>query len=148
MSVFVTKEFTFDCAHMLSGHEGLCKNLHGHTYKLQITVSSFAGVIKEGPSEGMIVDFKDLKAIVKERIVDKFDHSYVMWANGSEVEHSIGDLLSQEGMKVVIVKYRPTAENMAQAFYDELKGVLREHKARIVGVKVWETPTSYAEVTM
>jgi len=73
--ITVTKEFSFDCAHMLTGHEGPCKNLHGHTYKLQVEVTSYSGVQEEGPSKGMIVDFKDLKQIVKELIVDKLDHS-------------------------------------------------------------------------
>ena len=146
--ISVTKEFSFDCAHMLTGHQGLCKNLHGHTYKLQVEVTSFGGVLKDGPSKGMIVDFKDLKQLVKELIVDRFDHSYVCWIRGGDLECSIGALLKEHGRKVTEVDYRPTAENMAQHFYDLLSDAIKETLpgARLKAVRVWETPTSYAEV--
>ena len=146
--ISVTKEFSFDCAHMLSGHQGLCANLHGHTYKLQVEVTSLNGILKEGPSRGMIVDFKHLKHIVKEQIVDKFDHSYVCWIHGNSVEYGIGGLLKKRGMRVTEVEYRPTAENMAQAFYDQLSETIKDSLpgVRVKAIRVWETPTSYAEV--
>ena len=62
----ITKIFTFDSSHMLDGHDGKCQNLHGHTYKLKITVSD--GIIKGGAKDGMVMDFTDLKAIVKQHI--------------------------------------------------------------------------------
>lgn len=142
----IVKEYTFDCAHMLSGHKGECKNLHGHTYLLQVGVSSKQGVLEEGPSKGMILDFKDLKVAVKERIVDKFDHAYVMWSRGNDIEKEIGNVLLKNGRKVVEVPYRPTAENMAVAFYNELYSAMLEHNVEVTMVRVWETKTSYAEV--
>lgn len=142
----IVKEYTFDCAHMLSGHKGECKNLHGHTYLLQVGVSSKQGVLEEGPSKGMILDFKDLKVTVKERIVDKFDHAYVMWSWGNAIEREIGNVLLKNGRKVVEVPYRPTAENMAVAFYNELYSAMLEHNVEVTMVRVWETKTSYAEV--
>lgn len=142
----IVKEYTFDCAHMLSGHKGECKNLHGHTYLLQVGVSSKQGVLEEGPSKGMILDFKDLKVAVKERIVDKFDHAYVMWSWGNAIEREIGNVLLKNGRKVVEVPYRPTAENMAVAFYNELYSAMLEHNVEVTMVRVWETKTSYAEV--
>ena len=142
----IVKEYTFDCAHMLSGHKGECKNLHGHTYLLQGGVSSKQGVLKEGPSKGMVLDFKDLKIAVKERIVDKFDHAYVMWSRGSAVEREIGRVLKSNDRKVVEVPYRPTAENMAVAFFNELSEEMHKHGVEVTLVRVWETKTSYAEV--
>lgn len=64
----ITKIFTFDSSHMLDGHDGKCQNLHGHTYKLEITVSD--DPVRGGPKDGMVMDFTDLKAIVKQHITD------------------------------------------------------------------------------
>ena len=73
--VTVCKEVTFDCAHMLSGHEALCKNLHGHTYKVQVSVTNEQ--IIEGPSVDMVIDFKHLKEAITKSIMDKFDHAII-----------------------------------------------------------------------
>lgn len=69
MSVIATKEFTFDSAHQLVGHDGKCANLHGHTYRLEVALKD-TPIIPEGPKEGFVMDFGDLKRIVKENIVD------------------------------------------------------------------------------
>ncbi|KRQ86255.1 6-carboxy-5,6,7,8-tetrahydropterin synthase [Caloramator mitchellensis] len=143
MKLTVTKEFTFDCAHMLSNHDGLCSNLHGHTYKLEVTAS--AQLIKEGSSKGMVVDFGDLKSIVKETIVDKFDHSFLFWEEGSEAEKEIARVVENFGMRIVKFKERPTAENMAIYIINTLNENL-ENGIKIVRVRLYETPTSYAEV--
>ena len=73
--ITVCKEVTFDCAHMLSGHEALCKNLHGHTYKVQISVTNEQ--IAEGSSIDMVIDFKHLKEVISKSIMDKFDHAII-----------------------------------------------------------------------
>ena len=76
--VTVTKEVTFDCAHMLDGHEGLCRNLHGHTYKVQVTARRSGGfLISKGPAKGMVLDFSALKGIMQAHIVEPFDHAFV-----------------------------------------------------------------------
>ena len=80
--ITATKEVVFDCAHMLSGHEGLCKNLHGHTYKVQVTVGQVTSggrdrLIPSGPSASMVIDFKHLKEALNEVIVEPFDHAFV-----------------------------------------------------------------------
>ncbi|MCX7904705.1 MAG: 6-carboxytetrahydropterin synthase QueD [Caloramator sp.] len=144
MKITVTKEFTFDCAHMLSNHEGPCSNLHGHTYKLEVTASS--ELIKEGSSQGMVVDFGDLKKIVKELIVDKFDHSFIFWEGGSEAERAIARVVEDYGKRIVKFKERPTAENMAFFIIKTLNEYLKDSPVRIVKVRLYETPTSFAEV--
>ncbi|MDO6354838.1 6-carboxytetrahydropterin synthase QueD [Caloramator sp. CAR-1] len=144
MKITVTKEFTFDCAHMLSNHEGICSNLHGHTYKLEVTASS--ELIKEGSSQGMVVDFGDLKSIVKELIVDKFDHSFIFWEGGSEAEKEIARVVEGYGMRIVKFKERPTAENMALFIIKTLNEYLKDSPIKIVKVRLFETPTSFAEV--
>ncbi|SEG02627.1 6-pyruvoyltetrahydropterin/6-carboxytetrahydropterin synthase [Caloramator fervidus] len=145
MKVMATKEFTFDCAHMLSNHEGMCANLHGHTYKLQVTVTRDE-LKKEGSSQGMVVDFGDLKRIVKELIVDKFDHSFIFWEGGSEAERKIADIVQKNNLKIVKFKDRPTAENMALYIFKVLNEHLKDKNLRVVKVKLYETPTSFAEV--
>lgn len=144
MKITVTKEFTFDCAHMLSNHEGICSNLHGHTYKLEVTAA--AELIKEGSSQGMVVDFGDLKSIVKELIVDKFDHSFIFWEGGSEAEREIARVVEGYGMRIVKLNERPTAENMAIFIIKTLNEHLKDSPVKIVKVRLYETPTSFAEV--
>ncbi|GAB6098820.1 6-carboxytetrahydropterin synthase QueD [Halanaerocella petrolearia] len=146
--VSVTKIFSWDMAHMLAGHEGQCKNLHGHTYKLEVEVTNKAGQLEEvGPAQGMIVDFKDLKRVVKEEIINPLDHAFLYWANSSDkIEHQLANILQEGDRKVVEVDFRPTAENMAHHFWEILQSRLSELDIEILSIKVWETPTSYAEV--
>ena len=71
----IAKEFNFDMAHMLDGHDGKCKNLHGHTYKLQVEVAG--ELVADGAKRGMVMDYADLKAIVKTHILDPMDHAFI-----------------------------------------------------------------------
>lgn len=111
--MLLIKEFEFDAAHNLVHYHGKCERLHGHTYKLVVKLEG------EPDREGMIFDFVELKKIVKERIIDKFDHAY------------LNDIISQ-----------PTAENIAIFVYNELKDVLKRDNCRLHEVEVWETKTS------
>ncbi|WP_041667644.1 6-carboxytetrahydropterin synthase QueD [Acetohalobium arabaticum] len=146
--VSVTKSFSWDMAHMLAGHEDQCKNLHGHTYKLEVEVTSKSGKLQAaGASQGMIIDFKDLKQVVTEEIVAPLDHAFLYWAKSpDEVEHQLAATLQDADRKVVSVDFRPTAENMANYFWEILQNNFTKLDIEVVSVKVWETPTSYAEV--
>lgn len=147
MSLTATKEFTWDMAHMLEGHLGLCKNVHGHTYKMHVTVESRnpAGVMTSGPSAGMVCDFKDLKNVVKELIVDPLDHAFMYNMESEDpVERRIAQILVETDRKTVPVDYRPTAENMARSFYTSLDLAFENKPYKLVEVTVWETPTSFA----
>lgn len=146
--VTIVKEFSWDMAHMLAGHDGLCSNLHGHTYRMQVEVSRLDGGVSQkcGSSQGMVVDFKDLKDIVKSKIIKPMDHCFMYWKDSTDdVEHEIAKLLKKSGKKVVEVSYRPTAEEMALNFFEELSKELENHKLELLSVRVWETPESYAE---
>lgn len=146
----VTKEFTFDCAHYLEGHKGLCKNLHGHTYKLQVTAHS--ATLNE---MGMLVDFSDLKALVNTVVVMQFDHAYVSPRTCLDdddeypMDAQLTSILEAHGSKVVYFGEMPTAEKMAISFYTELNKVLSHNNKdyRISEIKLWETPTSFATYT-
>ena len=131
----VTKTIKFDAAHVLTNHEGLCKNLHGHTYRVDVSVTQ-----AEGDASDMVIDFKDLKRIATEVICERFDHAFV-YNTESEGEREIAAVVERYGMRTVAIPFRSTAENLAKLFYGELK-------ARIPGlsaVKVWETADSSAE---
>lgn len=149
-TISVTKEVTFDCAHMLSGHDSLCKNLHGHTYKVQITVSGTP--IAEGSSQGMVIDFKHLKRAIQEVIVTNFDHATIFSAPGfrNEAEEELLGWAQKYNMRHYIMPTRTTAENMAGYFETSitsyLVGYLGLNNISYVSARVYETPTSFAEV--
>lgn len=147
MSLTVTKEFTWDMAHMLEGHLGLCINVHGHTYKMHVTVESRnpEGVMTAGPATGMVCDFKDLKTVVNELIVAPLDHAFMYNIHSDDVvERRVAQILVESNRKTVPVDYRPTAENMAKSFYELLDGAFAAKPYRVVEITVWETPTSFA----
>ncbi|OEH93847.1 6-carboxytetrahydropterin synthase QueD [Bacillus solimangrovi] len=122
--VLVSKEFTFDAAHHLHQYEGKCKNLHGHTYKVVFGISGFVDEI------GLVVDFTDIKQIWKEDIEVYLDHRY---------------------LNETLPKMNTTAENMVVWIYEQMKTSLEKrqeqyNEARVEFVRLYETPTSYAEV--
>lgn len=151
--ITVSKEFIFDAAHMLAGHEGLCKNIHGHTYRVLVEVSYnniwTDEVISKGPSAGMVVDFKRLKEVINVALFDKLDHAFIYDSNSeSTIETRLVDTMQELGLKTYAMPNRPTAENMTSHFADvimmalynieELKDLTLEK------ITVYETPTSFA----
>jgi len=131
----VTKTVRFDAAHILTNHQGLCKNLHGHTYRVDLSVTQ-----PEGEGGDMVIDFKDLKSLATSVICDKFDHSFV-YSTASEGECEIAAVVEKHGMRTVALPFRSTAENLARYFYESLK----PHVPWLSAVRVWETADSCAE---
>ncbi len=134
----ISKIFTFDASHMLDGHDGKCQNLHGHTYQLEVTVASI--LINEGAKAGMVMDFADLKTWVKQTILEPFDHAFLYHGN-NERESQIAALLEGWQMKTLRLNQRTTAEHLAIEMYHRLQAV----GVPVCRIKLWETPTSYAE---
>lgn len=133
--ITVTKTIKFDAAHILTNHQGLCKNLHGHTYRVDVSVTQGSGDTRD-----MVIDFKDLKRIASEVVCERFDHAFI-YNTESAGEREIAAVVEKNGMRTVAIPFRSTAENLARLFFGELK-------ARIPGlsaVKVWETADSCAE---
>lgn len=131
----VTKTVRFDAAHILTNHKGLCKNLHGHTYRVDISVS------KADADEGdMVIDFKDLKRIATEVVCDRFDHAFI-YSTASEGEREIASVVERHGMRVAPLPFRSTAENLARHFFGQLAGRI----PGLASVRVWETADSCAE---
>lgn len=153
--ITITKEFTFDMAHRLPNHEGKCKNLHGHTYKMHLTFMGDLNKVKGDSSEGMLIDFKDLKAIANEFIDKTMDHYCMVYKDDTALK----DFLMRNGFATTIVPFIPTAENMCKWVFEQLEPKYSEimlkkdwwetgdHIPRLISVKIWETPTSFAEYT-
>lgn len=133
------KQFTFDMAHMLDGHDGKCHNLHGHTYILQVEVSG--SLHETGAKKGMVVDFADLKDIVKSHILDKMDHAFI-YDTTNERESQVADLLNKLHSKTYGIATRTTAEEMARHIFITLK---TQADLPVSMIRLWETPTSYCE---
>lgn len=134
----IAKEFSFDMAHMLDGHDGKCKNLHGHTYTLQVEIRG--QLHTQGAKQGMVMDYSDLKAIVKSEILDKMDHAFIYDAT-SEKECKVARLLNELDSKTFALPARTTAEQMAQYIFDTLCNA----GLPVSLIRLWETPTSYCE---
>ncbi|ALC86898.1 6-pyruvoyl tetrahydrobiopterin synthase [Bacillus sp. FJAT-22090] len=121
--VLVSKEFTFDAAHHLHNYEGKCKNLHGHTYRAVLGVSGYTD------DRGLMIDFGDIKEIWKQKIEIDLDHRY---------------------LNETLPSMNTTAENIVVWIYEKLAEALfeaeRYNGARVEFIRLYETPTSYAEV--
>ena len=131
--VTVTKTVKFDAAHVLTNHQGLCKNLHGHTYRVDVSATG-------NGSADMVIDFKELKALATDVICSRFDHAFI-YNTASVGECEIAAVVEKNGMRTVAIPFRSTAENLAKLFFSDLKARI----PGLVAVKVWETADSCAE---
>lgn len=132
----LTTEASFDSAHFLAGYKGKCANLHGHRWRVVVTVKS-EELKTDEQERGMCVDFSDIKDDLKE-LTDSYDHTFI-YEKGSLKESSIAAFLD-EGFKMTEVDFRPTAENFSKHFYD----VLKEKGYNMSSVSVYETPNNCA----
>lgn len=139
----ISKFIEVDLAHRLMNHSGRCKNLHGHRYKIEVIVDDKLDNNKDSSSEGMVIDFNDLKKIMNEVIDDKFDHSTIIYSGDTEFIDFFSKL-QNKGYRVVIVDFISTAENLAQLWFNLLKKEFVKKNIKLKAVKVWETPTSSA----
>ena len=138
----ITKSFSFETGHALYGYDGLCKNVHGHSYKLSVTVIGHPIDDSNHVKYGMVIDFKDLKKIVKEEIVDVFDHATVFNQNTPHV--TLAKTLESSGHKVLLVDYQPTSEMMVIDFAQKIKARLPKN-ITLHSLRLQETASSYAE---
>ena len=138
----ITKRFTFETAHAIHGYDGLCKNIHGHSYKLFVTVIGTPINELNHAKNGMVIDFKDLKTIIKSEIVDVFDHAMVI--NNNSPHSELAAVLSKQEHKVIRVDYQPTSENMVIDFANRIASKLPSH-IKLFKVRLNETATAYAE---
>ena len=141
-NIRITKQFNFETGHALFGYDGKCRNVHGHSYKLSVTVIGRPITDTSHVKLGMVIDFGDLKRIVKEEIVDQFDHATVFNKNTPHVE--LAQELMDRGHNVILANYQPTSENMVLDFADKIKARLPKNIS-LHSLKLPETDTSLAE---
>lgn len=139
--VRVTKEFGFEMAHALWNYDGACRNLHGHSYKLFVTVIGEPINDISNPKHGMVIDFSDLKAIINKEIINNFDHAVVMskesgYSKSKEIRDFVGNLY--------ILDYQPTCENLVVDFAEKIKKHLPD-TIKLHSITLYETATSKAE---
>ena len=141
----VTKEVTFDSAHMLSNYKGKCGNLHGHTYRLQVTVDQ--PLQTEGNEECMVMDFNTLKKAV-DFVTEAFDHAIIFSDAGyrSEAENALIDWADKYGMNYTIISAgKSTSECIAAEIKARIACALPIVEMGCITVRIWETPISFAE---
>lgn len=127
-------------AHALYGYDGACKNIHGHSYHLSVTVKGPPINDTNHPKHGMVMDFTDLKDIVKP-IIDKLDHATILNANSPHKSFAQKNLLFE---KLVLVSYQPTCENMLIDIAEQIQKQL-PNQIQLHHLYLQETPSSYAE---
>ena len=137
----ITKQFSFEMAHALRNYDGLCRNIHGHSYKMDITLSGQPLNDDNSPKNGMVMDFGDLKRLVNEEVISLLDHALVL---NSKTDTQLIDTLKQHYEKIVIVDYQPTTENLLDFIANKLKKRLPEN-VKLCRVRLRETDTSYAD---
>lgn len=127
----VKTEDSFDSAHFLARYNGKCRNIHGHRWRVVIEIAG------ENLDDGMVVDFTDIKAALK-ALTDNLDHSLVM--EKDTLKPQTYECLVDEGFRIIIMDFRPTAENFAKYFFDEIKN----KGFNIRAAEVYETPNNCA----
>jgi 6-pyruvoyltetrahydropterin/6-carboxytetrahydropterin synthase len=137
----ITKEFKFEMAHALSGHDGPCRHIHGHSYELFVTIKGHPLNDPSSPKNGMVMDFGDLKKIVKSAIIDRFDHALVL---NSRFKSNFCETDNDLFAKVIWVDFQPSSENLLIYFAEILKPLLPA-TVRLHSLKLRETVTSFAE---
>lgn len=130
----ITKKFRFEAAHALLNYNGPCKNIHGHSYELLVSVAGTKDI-----ESGMVMDFKLLKSIVKEEFLDKIDHSLII-----NTQQAASELYKTYTGKIFEMRSEPSAENMVELFAELISSKLPAH-CKVYRIKLFETESSYVE---
>lgn len=139
MKIRLTKEFNFEMSHALHKYDGLCKNIHGHSYKLFVCLRGEPIQDENSSKNGMVIDFGDLKEIIFQEIIEPFDHALILNSRSTLL-----DKISSKDTKIIITPYQPTCENFLLDFVERIRPRL-DKNIELVSIKLHETSTSYAE---
>lgn len=141
----ITTRLEFDAGHRIPSHKSQCRNLHGHRYVIEITLSGEI-IQQEGVSDqGMVMDFSDVKAIARRAVVDVWDHAFLVYKGDTVVLEFLNALPDH---KTVVMETVPTAENMASEAFRILDALYRDtygNHLRLERVRLYETPNSWAD---
>jgi 6-pyruvoyltetrahydropterin/6-carboxytetrahydropterin synthase len=141
----ITTRLEFDAGHRIPNHKSQCRNLHGHRYVLEITLSGDIINQEKTSENGMVMDFSDVKKIARESVVDVWDHAFLVYKNDAEVLNFLNSLTNH---KTVIFPSVPTAENMAAEAFRILKNQYKDtygNHLKLERVRLFETPNSWAD---
>ncbi len=140
-SIRLSKIFHFEAAHALYGYDGKCKNIHGHSYKLIVTVSGIPIADPNSPKNGMVMDFKDLKRIVHAQIIDLYDHALILNVREGK---KLFDTIQNRYERIIILPFQPSCEMLLLHFAGLIRKQLPED-IQLVKLKLYETESSFAE---
>lgn len=140
--MLVTKSIEIDAGHRVPNHKSKCINFHGHRYKIELGIDDKVLTTPGASDEGMVIDFSHLKKVLEDQIDKVFDHSMIIYVFDEYITAWVD--WQNRGLKVNIVQFIPTAENLAKYWYELMEPDLKSRGVKIKHVKVWETPTSTA----
>ncbi|MDD3108513.1 MAG: 6-carboxytetrahydropterin synthase [Alistipes sp.] len=138
----LTKEFSFEMAHTLTGYDGPCREIHGHSYRLFVTVIGEPILDPSNPKYGMVMDFGELKKIVNETIIHRCNHAFVL--RRTTDNRALLETLQSAYSKIEAVAYQPTCENMVAEFARLIAARLPQ-RVKLHSIRLHETATSFAE---
>ena len=142
----ITTRLEFDAGHRIPNHKSNCKNLHGHRYAIEVTVTGPIHEDSKSSDFGMVIDFSDVKHIIKDLIVERWDHAFIVYQDDKEIVNFLNTLPNH---KTIIFPVVPTAENMASEAYQILSLEFNkrfDHQLKIKQIRIYETPNSWADV--
>lgn len=146
MMLTITRKLEFDAGHRIPDHKSQCRNLHGHRYTLEITLTGNVIEVDGNSDNGMIMDFSDIKALSKKHLVDLWDHSFLVYEN----DHVVREFLATiPGHKTITIDRIPTVENLAKVAFNILQAVFLDRFGtglRLYKLVLHETPNCWAEV--
>ncbi len=141
----ITTRLEFDAGHRIPNHKSSCKNLHGHRYAIEVTVTGPIHDDSKSSDFGMVIDFSDVKKIIKDLVVDRWDHAFIVYQDDKEIVNFLNTLPNH---KTVIFPVVPTAENMASQAYLILSIEFNKrfnHQLKLKQIRMYETPNSWAD---
>lgn len=139
MQLRLTKEFVFQMAHALDGYDGKCRNIHGHNYRLFVTIEGKPITDPDDAKKGMVIDFSDIKKIVEQHIIEPFDHAFVVPQESPFANIS--------NTKIYITDFQPTCENLLIHFASLLEGIM-PNGVKLYSLRLHETDSSCAELIL
>ncbi len=143
----ITTRLEFDAGHRIPNHKSKCRNLHGHRYVIEITLSGDIIQHEQASEDGMVMDFSDVKQIARDSVVDVWDHAFLVYKNDTVIRDFLDTLPDH---KTVIFDTVPTAENMAAEAFGILKNQYHDtygNQLSLTRVRLYETPNSWADAT-
>lgn len=141
-AMWITRKLEFDAGHRIPNHESKCRNVHGHRYVLECTVTGKIVDTSGHSSEGMVVDFSVLKQLMNDLVVEPWDHAMLVWQGD---KHLLGALSQLWQHKTVTLPVIPTAENLAKLAFEALAPALASYGLRLTHVRLYETPNCWAD---